>query len=322
MKKCCFIIPYFGKMPNYFPLFLKSCSKNKDYNWIIITDDDGDYEYPVNTTRVLMAYSDLKSYIQSYFDFPISLEAPYKLCDFRPAYGLLFEKYLSDYLFWGFCDLDLIVGDINSFITESMLKEYDKLFCLGHMTLFRNTEEGRKMFMQAVDGEEWYKEAFTVPQNVIFDEVCRSEKNIHNIYLNYGKRVLEVDYSANFRIQPSSFIKATYIPQEDIFQYDKRESLYIWDNGHIMRYFMDEDRLLCQEYLYIHLQERNMKVTDKNILTKKQFKIIPNEFRTLEYETVTKDNYSSIKKKNINLHWIRYQYKWKIKKIKKLLRIK
>lgn len=39
MNKCCFVIPYFGKFNNYFPLYLKSCTCNNDFNWLIITDD-------------------------------------------------------------------------------------------------------------------------------------------------------------------------------------------------------------------------------------------------------------------------------------------
>ena len=47
-KNCIFIIPYFGKFNNYFQLFLNSCSTNENYNWLILTDDDGKYDYPKN----------------------------------------------------------------------------------------------------------------------------------------------------------------------------------------------------------------------------------------------------------------------------------
>ena len=48
MKKCCFIIPYYGKLPNYFNVFLKTCEKNIDYNWLIFTDDTDKYNLPPN----------------------------------------------------------------------------------------------------------------------------------------------------------------------------------------------------------------------------------------------------------------------------------
>lgn len=36
--KVCFIIPYFGKLPDYFRVFLKSCSYNKRFQWLLVTD--------------------------------------------------------------------------------------------------------------------------------------------------------------------------------------------------------------------------------------------------------------------------------------------
>ena len=46
-----------------------------------------------------MTFNELRKLIQSKFDFEISLEKPYKLCDFRPAYGFLFEEYLKEFRF-------------------------------------------------------------------------------------------------------------------------------------------------------------------------------------------------------------------------------
>lgn len=48
MKKCCFIIPYYGQLPNYFNVFLKTCETNKNYDWMIFTDDQNNYNCPDN----------------------------------------------------------------------------------------------------------------------------------------------------------------------------------------------------------------------------------------------------------------------------------
>ena len=48
MKRCVIILPYFGKFNNYFPLFLRSCAYNKDFDWLIFTDDKTKYDYPEN----------------------------------------------------------------------------------------------------------------------------------------------------------------------------------------------------------------------------------------------------------------------------------
>ena len=51
-KKICFIIPYFGNFKNYFQLFLNSCRLNSDINWLIITDNKDEYDYPKNVKRI------------------------------------------------------------------------------------------------------------------------------------------------------------------------------------------------------------------------------------------------------------------------------
>ena len=60
MKKCCFVIPYFGKLPNYFQLFLNSCKYNQDYNWLLFTDDNSEFVYPSNVQRILIDFEELK----------------------------------------------------------------------------------------------------------------------------------------------------------------------------------------------------------------------------------------------------------------------
>lgn len=50
MKKytSCFVIPYFGKLPSNIEIFLKTCEYNKNFNWLLFTDDKTKYQYPNN----------------------------------------------------------------------------------------------------------------------------------------------------------------------------------------------------------------------------------------------------------------------------------
>ena len=41
-----------------------------------------------------------------------------KLCDYKPAYGLIFEDELIGYDYWGFCDTDILLGDIYQFLED------------------------------------------------------------------------------------------------------------------------------------------------------------------------------------------------------------
>ncbi|MGZ1250167.1 DUF6625 family protein [Lactobacillus delbrueckii subsp. bulgaricus] len=58
MKKVAFIVPYFGKLPNYFQLFLNSCRLNKNFKWIIVTDDKTSYSWPQNVQKIDMSFED------------------------------------------------------------------------------------------------------------------------------------------------------------------------------------------------------------------------------------------------------------------------
>lgn len=40
MKSMAIIIPYFGKLPNYFTIFLESARKNSTIDFFVFTDND------------------------------------------------------------------------------------------------------------------------------------------------------------------------------------------------------------------------------------------------------------------------------------------
>lgn len=99
MKKVLYIIPYFGKFPTLFPLWLESCRYNPTINWIIFTDDKTVYDYPDNIKVIYTTFREIRKKIQELYDFPISLEKPYKLCDYKVAYGDMFSNYIDGYDF-------------------------------------------------------------------------------------------------------------------------------------------------------------------------------------------------------------------------------
>lgn len=307
MKNCCFIIPYFGKFPNYFQLFLNSCKYNPDFNWLIFSDDETYYNIPPNVRIVKMTFDSFKDRIQSCFDFDIVLPTPYKLCDYKPAYGYVFQDYLSEYLFWGYCDLDVIMGNLNYFLTPDILEHYDKIFCLGHMTLFKNASENNRLFMSEYKGQLLYKRVFSTNKIVTFDEEWRDANNINQIFLAQGKNVLLKDYSMNPSIFCNSFVRTQYVGHTKFsdshgYQTEKpKNALYVWDNGHIYRYYSEGTKLVREEFIYMHFQMRKLKVSNK-ILNADCFKIIPNKFLPLEVNKVNECTFRNIKTSGLCFH--------------------
>ena len=135
---------YFGKLPNYFELWIKSCEKNTNIQFRVITDDRRGYLLPSNVSIEYMTFESFRDKVQKCFDFEISLNVPYKLCDFKPAYGYIFEEYLKGYDYWGYADLDMIFGDITRFLPNG---QYDKISHLAHLCLIRNTYENNRLFI-------------------------------------------------------------------------------------------------------------------------------------------------------------------------------
>lgn len=145
-KRACFIIPYFGKLPNYFQLFLNSCAPNKKFDWLIITNDNRGFSYPKNVKKIFMEWNEFKRFAQKKFKEKLALEYPKKLCDFKPTQGYLFEDLIGQYSYWGYCDIDTIMGNLDEQLPLSFLNKYDKIFSLGHMVLFKNSFEINRVF--------------------------------------------------------------------------------------------------------------------------------------------------------------------------------
>lgn len=320
MKKCCFIVPYFGRFPNYFPLFVKTCSYNTDFNWLIITDNEEDYDYPENIRVVKMSFREVQCLFQSKFNFKIALERPYKLCDFKPAYGYIFEEYLSGFISWGHCDIDTLMGDLSSFITEEMLIRYDKLFCLGHMTIYKNTYDNNRAFMSYYNDKLLYKDVFSTGNICWFDEEYKDANNVNELFLSLGKQVFSIDYSMNCNVLPTKFVLTKYLglknyPYNHGYKVESyRPAIYTWEAGHIFRYYVFNNRIVKEEFLYAHFMRRKMGV-DYSVLGFNKIKIIPNRFEQLEVSSISMENFQKIKKNSPNLHLFYVKILPKIKKI-------
>lgn len=266
--KVALIVPYFGKLPNYFQLFLDSCGKNPDFDWLVFSDDTSPYSYPENVHFYKMSFADCQRLVQSKFDFPIALPTPQKLCDYKCAYGYIFHDNLTDYGWWGHCDLDQIFGRLGAFVTEEMLQTCDKIGSIGHLTLYRNTEENNWVFMST----NRYREVFTTGRGCAFDEWLPD--NINEIYINSGRKINLHNPGADINSYRTTLQTVDYDLEKRCYVTSLvTNSVFLWDNGCLTQLYTGGH----QEYPYVHLQKRQMTDarTDK---TAPRFYIIPNQF--------------------------------------------
>lgn len=315
--KVALIVLYFGKLPNYFSLFLKSCEVNKDFTWLIFTDDQTKFNYPENVKKIDMKFEQCQNLFQQKFDFDIALKTPQKLCDYKCAYGYILQDYIKDYEFWGHCDIDLIFGNLSNFVTKEVLQNYDKLYTLGHLTIYRNYKLINRQFMNEINGQYRYKQVFTDDNGCGFDEWIG--ENINNIFYNTEYRFLDTAIGADLDPYNTSFVLAWYDKQNQRYIRDKvKNNVFEWKNGNLYRFYENEEKnkIIKEEFPYVHFQKRNMNF-NKKILDVDDFFVIPNRFIS---ENKDVKSMLDIAKK---LSVINYQYfKVKYKSLKSRLKNK
>jgi hypothetical protein len=189
MQNIVFINCYFGKFPWYFPFFIKSCSTNPTIDFIIFSDAVYTDTLPANVRIIPLDLSVFNILASEKLGFEIFLKNAYKLCDFKPAYGVIFSEYLKEYDFWGMCDIDIILGRIREFLTDGMLDEYDVIntrhdYLTGSFMLFRNNEVINNLFAKSKD----YKKVFKSDKHFCFDE-C----NFKHAQLEHELNIFDVD---------------------------------------------------------------------------------------------------------------------------------
>ena len=288
----------------------------------MLTDNHTEYAYPSNFRVVYMSFEENKKIIQSRFDFPIVLDCPYKLCDFKPAYGYIYEDYIAGYSHWGHCDVDLLMGNLSRYLTDELLLSYDKLFCLGHMTIYRNTFENNRVFMNSLNNKAIYKDVYSSNQSFCFDEVWRDDNNIHTLFQQANKSILSEDFSLNIDFGTTKFVRVKYVGKNvpnngHGYVYENYQRyIYTWNNGKIVRYVKTDGRIIGEEYMYIHLQKRKMNWEPK-CLNAPIVKIVPNSFMPLEVFDVTMENFGKIRTWAFNDHYWRIHIVGKWKRLKK-----
>lgn len=165
------VVPYYGSWPAFMHPYLESLRLNPLLEVVFVTDLDPFPDSPHNVTYHRLTFAELGSRIREAFEVDVSRLSPYKLCDFRPAYGVLFADLLQQADFWGHGDNDMVFGDVGSVLTPERLDAYDVLsFKKGHLqgplSVYRNTPRVNELFREGGH----YRKAFSTPEYLSFDE--------------------------------------------------------------------------------------------------------------------------------------------------------
>lgn len=245
-QRICIIGVYFGNLPNYFQLWLRSCKYNKEVSFYLFTDADlSEYEVPRNVRCISYSLEQMRNRASEVLGFEAALCSPYKCCDFRPLYGLIFSEYIREFDYWGHCDFDLVWGDLSYYFDLYNIRDYDKFLTLGHLSLYKNTDENNRRYQ--LDGSRCgdYYMAFSNAAHRAFDE----EMGIGSIF---GKHNFPTFKNRIFADISDTYKRYRCARKDKNYQYQ----VFFWRDGKIYRAYWEKGNILEEEFLYIHFQKR------------------------------------------------------------------
>ena len=270
MNKICIIGVYFGKLPAYFELFLKSCRFNRTIDFYIFTDN----VYQKNDDNIFfvkITLDEMKKRASNYVGFNVALDKPYKCCDYRPIYGMIFADFVKNYDYVGHCDFDVIFGDLQGFFDKYELYKYDKFLTRGHLSLYRNKPEVWERY-SIESGHENYKDIFTHNRSFVFDEDIITDIYINNKFPLFKKLIFADISPIHHRFR----LIERYPYDNLISNFDLQ--VFYWDKGHLFRTYYVDGKFEKDEFLYIHFKRRPNYIVDFDIKESKSFYIGPEGF--------------------------------------------
>lgn len=257
------LIVWMGPLPGWFLAWQRSAASNATIDFHIVTDQDAK---PI-ADNIIVHPSSLEKEskrFSSYFGRSIEIKRPYKFCDFKPFYGLIYEEILHDYNFWGESDLDLLYGNIRSFVTDDVLSEHDRIYEFGDMSLYRNTQKVNELYK--LSGSIYDLDEVLNPDvSVAYDEyygvnlICK-----HNNIPSYSGLPDKAGILPNWK-------KGIRICNNRNYA---RQLLY-WEDGEVVRaYATAEGEVKVDRFVLCHWQKRKPTCTF-NALEEESFFVTP-----------------------------------------------
>jgi hypothetical protein len=132
-----------GIWPLELPAFLISCKHNPTIDWKIVTNLEIPKDHPSNVHFIKIELGELFERFETKVGKALPFTNLKKMGDVKATYGIIFDDIFNGYDYWGLCDMDIIWGDIRSYITDDVLDEYDIIssregWMSGHFSLYKN----------------------------------------------------------------------------------------------------------------------------------------------------------------------------------------
>ena len=285
MKSIAIIACFIGRVHSYFNLWLKSAAANPDIDFYLVGKMNlEDYDLPPNCYVKPFTLEELENEIRIKLKEPNAvIGIPYKTGDYRPMFGEVFQDWLKNYDIWGYCDIDVVFGNLRKFLTDDKLDVYDKIYPLGHLSLYRNTPEVNARW-RLPDARYDIQTVLTSPEVFAFDEW----RGIHNIYMrNKFPFYRKVEFA-----NPSSECHRFLFKNRSDPKYERNPDNYsqmcfYWENGSLFRAYNAGNginpKICIDEFAYMHFMRRKFPVPSKEVVESQAFFCSPDGFFVKEH---------------------------------------
>ncbi len=266
---CC----YFGQWPSHFQYWLESCRHNVAIDFLLVTDIPTEgFAVPANVRVVPMSFVEVQALIGHKFpEIVAAVDRPYKLCDFKTAYGYIFDDLFDGYDYWGYYDIDTIWGDVVRFIPSNDDCHLVKIFPCGHLSFIRNAAPWNRVFelVNRVAGTPCrnnmtgksvvtWQECFASAESHFYDEEGGLEPLFSHLVASGELSANAIYHAVDFdNILPPWRFDHFYsinFPAKSHFL------VYAFADGHLSRLYLKCFRLHREPVSYVHFSKRNLAV--------------------------------------------------------------
>ena len=262
-----FVVSRFGRLPQWLPASLRTFGTNQGLVDVHLITDTQRAKFPgslpPNCHIHFMQLHQFTDLIHAQTGIKPNIRIPYKLSDFKPAYGQILKDILQPYMFWAYGDFDVLWGNLSRFITRQALKDFDVIFpsptlATSHLAFMRNNERMRNLWQQIPD----VRRKLASPVQYYIDE---SPRTFFPTQPNPGIGFADLVYQhANHSVRPLMVLKGNVgvldcLPfNTSIWQFPHRTNMQqyclsatmMWNSKGLLHW--DPAKQSCIEFGYYH----------------------------------------------------------------------
>jgi len=182
MLKKIFLLPYFGKYPEWMDKWVANMEYLKPMG----------YDYKIYSNLDLF-----KERVREVLKIEPNIEyGTGKVWDYRGALGYLYADDIKGYDYWGHTDFDVVYGRVDRYFTDELIAKHDVItneyrYVCGFWTLYKNCKKVNEVFKRNLDWKKyigspeitaWVENSFTktVNENLNIKYLFEQTQNLDN----------------------------------------------------------------------------------------------------------------------------------------------